>query len=166
MKRICVMRHAKAERGEPSLRDIERPLTKRGKHEGAGIGRWIGASVGQPDLIVCSPALRARATAGAVAAECGYDAEIVRWSVLYPGDVSATVSAIRELDESLATVLIVGHNPASQDLASWLADSETPMLPMTTAAVAVFHLEGGPWRAVAHGRLTLAAFVTPDQLES
>jgi phosphohistidine phosphatase len=166
MKRICVIRHAKADRGDPSLRDIERPLTKRGKRDCKHMGRWIGAHVGRPALIVSSPAVRARSTASGVAAGCGYEAEVVQWDHLYPGDVQATVNAIRNLDESVNTVLIVGHNPVLEDLVSWLAASEALMLHMSTAAVAVLRLEDGPWRAVTGGRLTLEAFVSPKHLES
>ena len=166
MKRICIMRHAKADRGDPSLSDIERPLTEKGKRDCPRMGRWIAANLGQPDLIASSPAVRAGSTARGVAAECGYQAEIVRWSFLYPGDVGATVNAIRSLEDSLQTVLIVGHNPASEDLASWLAPSGVLLPHMSTADLAVLRLTDDSWQNVVAGGLTLETFVELKHLDT
>jgi phosphohistidine phosphatase len=166
VKGIWVMRHGKSDWKEAGLRDFDRPLNKRGRRDAKHMGRWIGHNLGTPDAIISSPALRARTTADQVAVECGYQSEITFWDFLYPGDVGSTTAAVRGLGEDIENVLIVGHNPHSEDLVSWLSAGARLSIRMTTAAVAALELPRDSWTEVAEGRLVLRAFVTPKHLDS
>jgi phosphohistidine phosphatase len=162
MKRVWVMRHAKAERDGASLPDVERPLAKRGVREAAGIGRWLAAHGGPPDLLASSPAVRARETAELVAREAGYRRKPAAWPLLYPGGAAATLAELRGLDDSLASVLLVTHNPHAEDLVALLAGGLR--VRMATSALALLEADAEAWSAVAAASMSLSALVSPATL--
>ncbi len=143
MKTLLLMRHAKSSRDDPSLPDRDRPLNKRGKEDAPRMGRLLRKEGLTPDLIVCSPATRALATAEAVAAASRYDGEIRVAPDLYPGDSPIYARVLREIPEELNRALVVGHNPAIERFLSELTGT-TEVLP--TAAVAVVELPLERWK--------------------
>jgi phosphohistidine phosphatase len=72
MKSILILRHAKSSRKDPDLTDHDRPLNKRGKRDAPRMGRLLRKENLVPDIIISSTAMRARATAQAVAKASGY----------------------------------------------------------------------------------------------
>ena len=111
MKEIWVMRHAKSEWSHPDLTDFDRPLNKRGKRDAPRMGEWIRLYGSPPELIVSSPAKRAKATTRAVADVMGTKAPLQWWDELYPGDVDTTMKRIRQLSNEIDRIMVVGHNP-------------------------------------------------------
>ena len=76
MKTLLVLRHAKSSWKEDSLPDRERPLNKRGQEDAPKMGALLRKQDLLPDLVLSSPALRARSTAELVIEESGYDGEV------------------------------------------------------------------------------------------
>jgi phosphohistidine phosphatase len=72
MKSVLILRHAKSSWKDPDLPDHDRPLNKRGKHDAPLMGRLLKREDLVPDVIISSTAMRARATAEAVAKGSGY----------------------------------------------------------------------------------------------
>ena len=62
-KRLILIRHAKSDWGNPSVRDFDRPLNKRGNANAPEMGQRMVSQNIYPELIVSSPALRALTTA-------------------------------------------------------------------------------------------------------
>ena len=62
MKRLWLLRHAKSSWDEPGLADHDRPLAPRGGKAGGRIRAWAADHDVRPDLVLCSTAVRARAT--------------------------------------------------------------------------------------------------------
>src|SRR5262245_46601501 len=58
---LVVVRHAKSDWSH-GLPDHERPLAARGRRDAPAIGGWLAGHVGPVDLVLCSPAWRARQT--------------------------------------------------------------------------------------------------------
>ena len=77
-KELILMRHGKSDWSK-RLSDFQRPIKKRGFKESARIGRWLGEQNLVPDLIISSPAMRARETAETVAENMYYDSENIFW---------------------------------------------------------------------------------------
>ena len=78
MKSLTIVRHAKSSWGDPSLDDHDRPLNGRGQRVAPLMGEVLAMRMKAPDIILSSTALRARNTAGIIAAELGYaDRQIV-----------------------------------------------------------------------------------------
>lgn len=112
MKRLLILRHAKSSWSDASLDDWQRPLNDRGRRDAPRVGELLRDRSLVPDVIITSDAVRARATAQAVAASAGYTRELVVEPSLYlatPDDVIAVLNGVP--DEDARSVMIVGHNP-------------------------------------------------------
>jgi phosphohistidine phosphatase len=142
MKTLLILRHAKSSWAEPGLADIDRPLNKRGKRDAPRIGRLLRTEDLLPDLILSSPARRARKTAEAVAEESGYSGEIETQPDFYPGDPEAYLQVLRGLSDELERVMVVAHNPGLEELVDALT-GESVALP--TAALAHITLPVERW---------------------
>ena len=121
MKRLLILRHAKSSWADSSITDRQRPLNERGLRDAPRAGDWLRDRSLVPDVIITSDAVRARATAEAVAKAAGYVQEILVEPSLYhakPEDVLAVLNGVQ--DQAAATVLIVGHNPGLEDFVQQL----------------------------------------------
>lgn len=143
MKTVLIMRHAKSSWKEPVLDDHERPLNKRGKQNAPRMGRLLREMELVPDLVLSSTARRARDTAEAVIDQCRYKGELRLEQELYAAPAEAYLQALRELDNSIKRVLLVGHNPGLEELVYHLT-GEQARLP--TAAVAQVKLPIKQWQ--------------------
>jgi len=130
---LILMRHAKSDQSGGEA-DIDRELNPRGLRQAPEAGRWLDTNVDGIDLAVVSPAHRARATWNLASAEL--DEQPLTWidRRVYNASVADLLDVVHELPENADTVVIVGHNPGIEELASLLTNGS---LPMSTAAVAV-----------------------------
>jgi phosphohistidine phosphatase len=160
-RRLLLVRHAKA--GDAPV-DAERPLTGRGERQATAIGSWLAESGLVPDAAVVSPARRAAQTWEHAAARLGAPPEPVAEPRIYVNTVEAVLAAVRETDDDVQTLAVVGHNPSIGQLAYDLDDGEGDPEArraleqgFPTAAVAVFTL-ATPFGEIAPGTATLTAF--------
>ena len=72
MKTLYLARHAKSSWKHPELKDIERPLNKRGKRDAPYIGDLLKEEGVKPDILISSPAVRARKTSVVIAEKIDY----------------------------------------------------------------------------------------------
>jgi phosphohistidine phosphatase len=158
MKRLIVVRHAKATH-KPGFADPDRPLTGRGRRDAKAAGQWLLGQRLIPDLVLCSPSLRTRQTWDRLAAAlgAGHDVEVQYDSRLYLADEDAVLDVVGETPGDVQTLLIVGHNPAMQQVASSLAGQGDLGFP--TTAIAVVDL--GSWARLVPGAGSARAFWTP-----
>lgn len=148
MKTLLILRHAKSSWDNAQLTDYERPLNKRGKQDAPRMGKLLREQDLAPDLIITSSAERALATAEAVALASGYEQEIRATRSFYHADPAAYIEALRQLDDSLERVMVVGHNPGMEELVEELTGSwET----FPTAALAQVALSIAHWRELDEG---------------
>jgi phosphohistidine phosphatase len=164
MPRLLLVRHAKA--GEAPT-DIDRPLTHRGDRQATGIGSWLAETGLVPDRVLVSPARRAAQTWEQAAARLGAAPEPVVEPRIYENTVESVLEALRETDDDVQTLAVVGHNPAIGQLAYDLDDGEGDPTArrdlengFPTASVAVFTLST-PFSAVEPDTATLTEFRTP-----
>src|SRR5215467_13584879 len=116
MRRLMLLRHAKTERAEPSERDRDRKLTKRGRGDAPVIGAYMAHHDLVPDLALVSPAERARETWSLVAAAFDKTPRKENDDLIYttrPRILLALVSPTRKT----RTILIIGHNPSLHEFA-------------------------------------------------
>ncbi len=163
MKTIYLMRHAKSKRGPEYETDYERPLAKRGKRDAARMGEYLAEHDLLPDLIVSSSAERARDTALRFAEAADYQGEVRFEEGLYFTDDQAYLDLIWALDDTLVSVMFLGHNPATESVIETLSDAYAHM---PTAAVACVQFEGETWADVEEGMGHLAWVERPKELES
>ena len=142
MKTLLILRHAKSSWKDDALPDHDRPLNKRGKADAPHMGALLRREELLPDLILCSTAKRARTTAELAAEESGYEGELRLSRELYSFDAEPYLEALTELDNEYRSVMIVGHNPAMEELIEALAGQYERM---PTAALAQIDLPIESW---------------------
>lgn len=167
-RELLVMRHGKSDRGVEVRRDFDRPLAKRGRKDAKRMGAWLRERKLRPDLVVASPAVRARDTADRVAEALGLDGGAIRREPrLYDATVERILGILGAVPESAMRVLIVGHNPGLEDLVLHLGGDavEIPgdgkILP--TGAVARFSMPAD-WGRLPAGAGVLRGITRPKEL--
>lgn len=165
MKTLHLLRHAKSSWKDSSLPDRDRPLAGRGRRAAKAIAKHMRAQGIEPDLVLCSPARRARETLERIEPALGRGAVEVD-PALYGGTADALVERLRAVPETIGSVLVIGHNPGLQQLAVGLARPSDLRSELEgkypTAALAT--LELASWRDLRDGGATLAGFVRPRDL--
>lgn len=159
MNTLVVVRHAKSSWKEPGLSDHQRPLNKRGRRDSLFLARCVAESLGCPDLIVSSPALRAKTTAETFAAAAGYEtSQVVLDERIYEACVPDLIEVIRQLPDTAAIVFLFGHNPGMTELINAVSNVQLDNLP--TCGMATFRSDA-PWACFGETQLELAAFDYP-----
>ncbi len=164
-KTLILVRHAKSSWNDATLADIDRPLNKRGHRNAPVMGGWLAGEGERPDLIVSSPAARARATAGYFAEAAGIDvADIVVEQDLYFTGTDGMLRVLERVDDRHDRVMMVGHNPVMTHLLNQLTGSDVWNMP--TCAVAVIGFDMESWGLVDATEGKLLAYQTPKTLEA
>ena len=168
MKRLWLLRHAKSSWDDAGLADADRPLAPRGEAAAAAMAAYLAASDVRPELVLCSPARRARQTLGAVLPDLGDRLEVRVEPDLYTFDGDVVFARLRGVDDSVSSVLVVGHNPAFQELALMLTSTgphrSDVELKFPTGALATIDLPAATWGEIGPGEGSLVELVSPRAL--
>lgn len=153
---LILLRHAKSDWSGDET-DIARPLASRGRRQAPDAGRWLAANLDRVDLAIVSPAKRARSTWNLVAAELDVPPRRRIDDRVYTASDRELLAVVRELPDDIETVVLVGHNPGIEDLASFLCGESVTM---PTSALAVITL-AGPWATAGRDSAVLRASGRP-----
>lgn len=137
VKEIGLLRHGKSVWPADDRPDEERPLAKRGKRDARRLGAQILRLGLLPDLVLTSPARRARATAKRVMKEWPADVPLRVEDSLYGGGPLACLEALRRIPEPATSVVLVGHNPTWEELVAMLTGRRERLGTATLALVRV-----------------------------
>jgi phosphohistidine phosphatase len=123
---LTLVRHAKAEhvKGKP---DQDRELAPRGRRDAQAIGAWLSdpSHAVVHELVLCSTSERTRQTldgicsGGANAADTRFDQRI------YDASAATLLEVLREVPDTVNTVLMIGHAPGVPVLATSLAHNDS-----------------------------------------
>ena len=175
MRRLMLLRHAKTESDAPSGRDEDRRLDERGLKDAAEIGRFIAHHPPFPDLVLVSPAVRARQTWELVweAMQAQAPQPTVEFVPdLYCAEVVHLLHSVRiaaGLDPK--QLLLVGHNPGMHEFALALtgdgdaAARQELARNMPTSGLAIIDVDTEAWGDVSFSRGRLISFVSPRLLK-
>ena len=162
MKTLLVMRHGKSKYADQPVSDIGRPLTGRGKRDAVRMAKEVAERGVEPDLVISSVAKRARSTAKRVVEALSHDVDLWHDDNLYMLGTPGCYRAISRTPDSVGTLMLVGHNPTSEELVAELARR---FVGMPTAAVACIDLDIDTWSQIGDaepGRLRFT--LTPREL--
>jgi phosphohistidine phosphatase len=124
-KQIMLLRHAKAEMNSASG-DDGRALTTSGRQRARELGQMLLEQKLIPQAIYSSTANRALETAELICEQLAIDShDVVKRDELYQADAETILSLLRGIDERIRRVMIVGHNPALEQLIQTLLSPET-----------------------------------------
>lgn len=164
MKKIFILRHAKSSWIDTELADFDRPLNDRGLAAAPFMGGLMKKRNQRPDVILSSPANRARSTAELVKEAAGLDAELRLDERIYEAGSPTLCRVAAELDDGFETAMIVGHNPGMEGFIRLLTGS---LVSMPTAALAEIELEIDGWEEIAAKTGRLVSVTRPkDSMRS
>lgn len=160
MKKLLIMRHGKSDWGTGSQRDFDRPLNERGKKDTPRIGNEMKKRNLTPDLIISSPAERAKMTAERVAefSDCKND---IDWEKsFYFGYSKEIIERLKNIDDSVNIVMIVGHNPTWSEMVEKLSGQ---YFDMKTANVCILEFSDN-WKNLKEGKCKFVDSLSPKKL--
>jgi phosphohistidine phosphatase len=172
MKRLFLLRHAKAVPAESGVEDFDRTLMLSGMQDAGAMARYLRKSDHAVDLILCSASARTMQTAELVLQEL--ECEIEYRDNLYLAEPVRIVAAVRGAPTSVSALMVVGHNPGLEATAALLAREpvrrkerarhEALEEKFPTCALAILDFDVGRWRDVMQGAGKLVDFVRPKDL--
>jgi phosphohistidine phosphatase len=170
MLTLALLRHAKSSWADARLDDFARPLARRGQEAAPLIGRYIAQSGLQPELVLCSAAVRTRETVDLVLKELQAPPKVLYKRCLYLATATAMLERIRQVGDQVGRLIIVGHNPGLQALGLSLvgqgrSDDITGLATrLPTGGMAVIAFGADSWADVRPASGRLEQFVTPKGL--
>ena len=171
MLTLSLLRHAKSSWADRELEDHDRPLAKRGIKAAGAMGAYIATNGLQPDLVLCSDAVRTRATLTLVLPQLGKPPpKAVFDNALYMAAPAALLGRLQQLKSDARHVMVIGHNPGLHALALELTgkgkqdDVEALALKFPTCALAVLTFKARKWSDIGPGAGSLDLFMTPRRL--
>jgi phosphohistidine phosphatase len=170
MRHVWLLRHAKSSWDDGSLADEDRPLAPRGARAAAAMATYLASADVHPQLVLCSSGLRARQTLSAVLISLGTELDVRIERGLYTFDAAVVLERLRRVDDAVTSVLVVGHNPALQDLALRLG-SGGPARPdveekLPTGTLILLDVPTDSWASLGEVDAAISRFVSPRSLEA
>ncbi|MBP5856123.1 histidine phosphatase family protein [Marivibrio halodurans] len=182
MLTLFLLRHAKSSWSDQNLPDFDRPLAPRGHKAAPRIGAYMADRGFAPGRILCSSAQRTRETLALVLPHLDGDCDVTLTRSVYESndehDLLALIAAQSAPPFTPRPVtgahrlMLIGHNPAMQDLALALAGNGAPddraalAEKFPTAALAVLTFDGTDgWAGLAPGSGLLTHFIRPRDLD-
>jgi phosphohistidine phosphatase len=170
MHQLLLLRHARSSSDDTAMADRDRPLNARGLRAAAAMRRAMRELGLAPDLILVSSARRTMETMSAL--EPWDDTPLVEClDELYLASENRLLGELRDVAETVRTVMLIGHNPGLHDLATTLADRHASAGGLVraihegfpTGALAEFSI-AFPWHRLGPGGGRLLRFLTPRGL--
>ncbi len=145
MKKLFFIRHGKATH-EP-MPDEKRFLTEKGIKRSRKYAKKLKKAGIKPDLILSSPAVRARQTAEIFAEILDYPKDkIILKKNFYFEPEELVLNEILSLPPEADTVFLVGHNPLWTDLADYYSNDE--IWHLRTSGVAGIGFDTDDWTEI------------------
>jgi phosphohistidine phosphatase len=163
LRLLHLLRHAKSSWDDPTLTDHERPLAPRGLKASQRIADHVAQSGIAPELVLCSTALRTRQTLAALLPVLGGDVDIRLEDALYRAGPHEVLARVREADDAISSLLVIGHNPTLHELALFLSGHAEALDRFPTGALASLAVPTA-WADLGEGGAELEGFVVPREL--
>ena len=167
-RHLILFRHAKSE-WPAGVADYDRPLSARGRNDAPAMARWLAGEGYPPSLALVSTARRTQETWRLASAELGPVPRQDEASI-YEAPTARLLDLVRATEPPVMTLLVLGHNPGMEDLASLLmrddgGEAGTRLrTKFPTAGIAVLSLPVEDWQDAAPHTAALERFATPKTI--
>lgn len=166
-KRLILTRHAKSSWDDPTTQDHDRPLNARGQTAAADLGQWLASRGYIPDEVLCSDALRTRATWNGIASALPRTPILTLKASLYHAGPDVMLAVLRHAQAD--TIMMIGHNPGICEFSGRIV-AQPPTYPefrrYPTGATLVVSLEIDDWQSVEYGIGAARDFIVPREITS
>jgi len=164
MKTLILVRHAKSSSNDQTQRDIDRPLNERGRQDAPLMADNLDRHGTHPQRILCSPALRTASTAEIFATRLSIPKDLIQLERrIYMAGSAHLLQLIRQQDDHINSVMLVGHNPALTDFFNELC-REARLDNMPTCCVAELSLPTTRWPSIEFGQAELKYIDYPKKI--
>ena len=164
---LHVLRHAKSSWDDPGLADVDRPLAPRGRKAAKRLARVLDEHGVRPQLVLCSPALRATQTLERVLPGLG-SPDVVFDERLYHAWADELLTRLQEIPDDVSEALVVGHNPGLAELCLLLArpggDRDRVAGNLPTGAFVTLAADASSWAALEPGGTEIVRLLLPREL--
>ena len=160
MKTLFIMRHAKSSWDNPDWSDFERPLNERGLKTAPFMGEVMTKNNFTPEIVISSPATRAKQTAELVIKEMKSEADINFDERIYEASPRQLLEVASEIHDAYNLAMIVGHNPGFENLVRILTGR---IESMPTATLAVVDLKIDSWNEINFETGSLRKIIRPKE---
>ena len=164
-KRLILIRHAKSAWDDPLLPDHDRPLNARGLAAARDLGQWLASRGYVPGEVLCSDALRTRATWEGIAPALPDAPEPMLKPTLYHAGSDVMLAVLRHA--TAETVCMIGHNPGIAEFAHRLVKHRplnTEFQKYPTGATLVADFGQIDWSDVGYEMAEPVDFIVPSEL--
>ncbi len=171
MRKLYLLRHAKAVPAESTVDDFDRRLAKRGLAAAPRMGCEMCRLSANPDLVLCSAAARAVETWNMLCTELSCTPHVETLHALYMADAANIMECVRQVGAEAEELLVIGHNPGLERFAAQLASTKSRPAAVKrmrekfpTCALAVFRADIDDWADLEWRGADLTFFHTPRNL--
>lgn len=161
MKTLLLLRHAKSSWKDAAVADFERPLNDRGRKAAELVGKFIAKQNVNIDLVISSPAVRARQTIELVLRAAKRSPELRFDQRVYEASPTRLLEITSQIEDGRKSVLLVGHNPGMEELLALLVGVEQHM---PTASLAQVVLTSKKWDKILSEKGVLESFIRAREL--
>lgn len=159
MLKLFLLRHGKSSWDDIALNDFDRPLSNRGVKDAPLMGKYFSKVYDKPQLIISSPARRARETAELFAESIDYKIDKISFDEhIYDATLEDLINIVIKIEDTYNKVMMVGHNPAFTELANFLSE-ETTIDNIPTCGLLALEFKVKSWRKIEK---TSGAFLSFD----
>mgnify|MGYP002815001443 CR=1 FL=1 len=161
MKSIILFRHGIPE-SYSFGRDHDRPLAPLGITDSKKMGKFLSAKKELPDRVITSTALRAITTAEIAMAEGKWPCSLIIEEGIYGGPLLFLLNLVREQDDKIFSICLVGHEPNFSNFIARSTDSIYQRFPK--ASMAKINFDVIRWKNISMGFGKLNWLVRPADL--
>jgi phosphohistidine phosphatase len=157
MKTLYIVRHAKSSWEYENIKDIDRPLKKRGINDAYFMSKLLQENIKRPDVFVSSSANRALHTA--VIFIEAFKFPIANLKInrsLYSFSDGYLVKTIRALDDGFTSAIIFSHNHGINDFVNQFGDMYIENVP--TCGIVGIKFKEEHWKNLKKGKTILKEF--------
>lgn len=168
LKTLYLIRHAKSDWDTPFLSDWHRQLSKRGQKNAVSLAKLLKKRNIYIQKALVSDAKRSRATFDILRNHYSFVKKAVHTNGLYESDRKQIEAIISAENDSIESLLVVGHNPGMEDFASFLlspANHHSPFFKFPTATLAIFAGYAHSWQELILQQAGLRFFWIPNRSE-
>jgi len=157
MKTVYIVRHAKSSWKYDGIKDIDRPLKKRGINDSYLISKVLQKKVSCPDVFVSSCANRALHTAMIFTYTFNYPLANLKISrSLYSFSDGYLIKTVKALDDGFDSAIIFSHDHGINDFVNKFGNKYLDHIP--TCGVVGLRFDISHWKNIKSGETFLTEF--------
>ena len=161
-KSLYLVRHAKSDWTIPGTKDFDRDLNSRGMTDAPKMGSKLFDLGVKPEIIITSPAVRAKATAEFIAEQLKIDpANILFDENIYEASLRTLLGVLTSFEDKYSQIMLFGHNPGFTYLAEYLTKEVLGDIPTCGVVAIEFNIE--KWAELSGGTGNMKFYIYPKK---